>query len=67
MSSLLLSVCCLFAIFTFLTYDGVDDSYLYWLTATFIVEFAYLIAIMFGDQGSFVFDPNGDNWKRKTE
>ena len=38
-----------------------------WTTLAIIVFFALLFDLSFTDDSSFVFDPDADNWRRKTE
>jgi len=36
-------------------------------TVAVLLGFGYMIDVMFGVDLSFEFDPNADNWRRKTD
>ncbi|KAJ1417249.1 hypothetical protein B484DRAFT_365550 [Ochromonadaceae sp. CCMP2298] len=62
-------LCVLFLVMTFLTFSPEDSRsfWIYWFTAFVFVFFGYLIDVIFGAELSFVFDPNPENWRRKTD
>lgn len=67
--SILFVLMILTAIMVFLTYSPVDATnfWIYWCTAFVFVAFGYLVDVLFCAHMTFVFDPNIENWKRKTD
>jgi hypothetical protein len=44
-----------------------STAWLQWLTLVLFLFFGYVFDSMFTSAGSFMFDPDADNWRRKTE
>ena len=44
-----------------------STAWLQWLTLVIFLFFGYVFDSMFTNAGSFMFDPDADNWRRKTE
>lgn len=44
-----------------------STAWLQYTSIATILAFGYLFDIMFTDNNSFIFDPDADNWRRKTE
>lgn len=57
------------AVLIFLTYSPSDPGHfwMYWCTLLVFLVFGYLMDMMFSADMAFVFDPNPDNWRRKTD
>eukprot|EP00957_Ditylum_brightwellii_P090069 6859323-Ditylum_brightwellii.AAC.1 len=41
--------------------------WLQWTTLVIFLVFMYFFDAMFTKESSFIFDPDADNWRRKTE
>ena len=41
--------------------------WLQWLTLLIFLFFLYVFDVAFTDSSMFIFDPDADNWRRKTE
>eukprot|EP00568_Trieres_chinensis_P003622 CAMPEP_0183309000 /NCGR_PEP_ID=MMETSP0160_2-20130417/23425_1 /TAXON_ID=2839 ORGANISM="Odontella Sinensis, Strain Grunow 1884" /NCGR_SAMPLE_ID=MMETSP0160_2 /ASSEMBLY_ACC=CAM_ASM_000250 /LENGTH=76 /DNA_ID=CAMNT_0025472933 /DNA_START=56 /DNA_END=286 /DNA_ORIENTATION=- len=59
----------LFSFIAFASYHGGDGStaWLQWLTVVVFLLSTYVFDWAFTDESSFLFDPDADNWRRKTE
>ncbi|KAL7527658.1 hypothetical protein ACHAWF_002263 [Thalassiosira exigua] len=44
-----------------------STAWLQWLTLVIFLFFSYVFDVAFTDCNMFVFDPDADNWRRKTE
>ena len=44
-----------------------STAWIQYTTIAVILSFGYLFDVMFADDNSFIFDPDADNWRRKTE
>eukprot|EP00571_Detonula_confervacea_P016810 CAMPEP_0172299614 /NCGR_PEP_ID=MMETSP1058-20130122/1885_1 /TAXON_ID=83371 /ORGANISM="Detonula confervacea, Strain CCMP 353" /LENGTH=78 /DNA_ID=CAMNT_0013009125 /DNA_START=95 /DNA_END=331 /DNA_ORIENTATION=- len=44
-----------------------STAWLQWTTLIIFLVFGYLFDVMFTDSSMFMFDPDADNWRRKTE
>ena len=44
-----------------------STAWLQWLTLVIFLFFGYVFDSMFTNAGSFMFDPDADNWRRKTD
>lgn len=44
-----------------------STAWLQWTTLVIFLFFGYLFDVAFTNEGSFMFDPDADNWRRKTE
>ena len=44
-----------------------STAWLQWVTVAIFIFFGYVFDKAFTNAGSFVFDPDADNWRRKTE
>ena len=44
-----------------------STAWLQWLTLVVFLFFAYVFDVAFTDSSMFMFDPDADNWRRKTE
>ena len=64
-----------FMLITFLTFvtfasyhKGTGSTaWLQYLTITILFVFTFIFDLTFTDSSSFIFDPDADNWRRKTE
>eukprot|EP00566_Odontella_aurita_P035937 CAMPEP_0113532148 /NCGR_PEP_ID=MMETSP0015_2-20120614/3893_1 /TAXON_ID=2838 /ORGANISM="Odontella" /LENGTH=77 /DNA_ID=CAMNT_0000431067 /DNA_START=69 /DNA_END=302 /DNA_ORIENTATION=+ /assembly_acc=CAM_ASM_000160 len=58
-----------FSFITFASYHAGTGStaWLQWLTLVILITFGYIFDKSFTDDSMFVFDPDADNWRRKTE
>ena len=67
MSTFFVTLLLLAAVMTYLTYTPSDPRYfwMYWCTIIVFLFFGYLMSALFGDEMSFVFDPNPDVSKIK--
>lgn len=56
-------------IMVFLTYSPSDPRYfwMYWCTLMVFLIYGYILDMMFSADLAFVFDPNPENWRRKTD
>lgn len=54
--------------FSFASYHPGSGStqWLMWLTAVSFVAFVWIFDMLFGNDSQFIFDPDADNWRRKT-
>ena len=43
-----------------------STAWLQWLTLVVFLFFGYVFDIMFTNSSMFMFDPDADNWRRKT-
>uniref|UniRef100_A0A7S1G0F6 Uncharacterized protein n=1 Tax=Corethron hystrix TaxID=216773 RepID=A0A7S1G0F6_9STRA len=41
--------------------------WLQWTTLGVLIAFSYVFDASFSDESNFVFDPDADNWRRRTE
>ena len=59
----------LVAVITYLSYNPLDETntWISWAVTLIFLLFGYLIDMMFSDDLAFVFDPNPENWRRKTD
>lgn len=62
---LLLLVLTLFAFASYHESTG-GTGWLQWLAMTGIFFFVFVFDLMFTKQSMFVFDPDAENWRRKT-
>jgi hypothetical protein len=55
-------------LFTFASYhEGTGNTtWLMWLTAVVFVTFTLVFDCAFTSESGFIFDPDADNWRRKT-
>lgn len=58
--------------FTFVAFasyhDGTGNTgWLQWATLDVMLFFTLVFDVSFTDDSSFLFDPDADNWRRKTE
>eukprot|EP00562_Extubocellulus_spinifer_P022477 CAMPEP_0178626552 /NCGR_PEP_ID=MMETSP0698-20121128/8458_1 /TAXON_ID=265572 /ORGANISM="Extubocellulus spinifer, Strain CCMP396" /LENGTH=78 /DNA_ID=CAMNT_0020265761 /DNA_START=42 /DNA_END=278 /DNA_ORIENTATION=+ len=58
--------------FTFLAFASYHEgtgstAWLQWATLVIFLGFTYTFDASFTDESSFIFDPDADNWRRKTE
>jgi len=44
-----------------------STSWLQFTAVAVIIAFAFVFDVAFTDDSSFIFDPDADNWRRKTE
>jgi hypothetical protein len=44
-----------------------STAWLQWVTLAIMLMFAYVFDKAFTNSSMFVFDPDADNWRRKTE
>jgi len=44
-----------------------STAWLQWLSLVVLLAFSYIFDVSFTDDSMFVFDPDADNWRRKTE
>ena len=44
-----------------------STAWLQWTSVTVMVAFAFFFDFAFTDSSSFIFDPDADNWRRKTD
>ncbi|EJK58347.1 hypothetical protein THAOC_21542 [Thalassiosira oceanica] len=44
-----------------------STAWLQWLTLVIFLFFGYVFDVSFTNSSMFVFDPDADNWRRKTE
>eukprot|EP00543_Licmophora_paradoxa_P000959 CAMPEP_0202443076 /NCGR_PEP_ID=MMETSP1360-20130828/2433_1 /ASSEMBLY_ACC=CAM_ASM_000848 /TAXON_ID=515479 /ORGANISM="Licmophora paradoxa, Strain CCMP2313" /LENGTH=79 /DNA_ID=CAMNT_0049058661 /DNA_START=142 /DNA_END=381 /DNA_ORIENTATION=- len=44
-----------------------STGWLQWTTVVSMLFFLYVFDLSFTDESNFVFDPDADNWRRKTE
>lgn len=44
-----------------------STAWLQWTTIVIFLFFGYLFDVAFTNSSMFVFDPDADNWRRKTE
>jgi hypothetical protein len=44
-----------------------STAWLQWLTLVVFLFFGYAFDVMFTNSSMFMFDPDADNWRRKTE
>jgi O-antigen ligase len=53
---------------TFAAYQFNTGStmYLQWLTVVVFLGFTFVFDLMFTNDKTFLFDPDADNWRRKT-
>ena len=59
----------LFTVITFMYYNPADDT-AEWITPFVVllfIFFGFLMDMLFSDDMSFVYDPNPNNWRRKTD
>jgi len=45
----------------------INNNFFFQFTAFVFVAFGYLVDVLFCANMTFVFDPNIENWKRKTD
>eukprot|EP00527_Entomoneis_sp_CCMP2396_P009691 CAMPEP_0198137318 /NCGR_PEP_ID=MMETSP1443-20131203/840_1 /TAXON_ID=186043 /ORGANISM="Entomoneis sp., Strain CCMP2396" /LENGTH=74 /DNA_ID=CAMNT_0043798717 /DNA_START=138 /DNA_END=362 /DNA_ORIENTATION=- len=57
----------LLILFTFATYHQGSTVWLQWLSVAIILSFMMVFDFSFTNESSFMFDPDADNWRRKTE
>eukprot|EP00551_Chaetoceros_affinis_P000193 CAMPEP_0203644742 /NCGR_PEP_ID=MMETSP0088-20131115/10090_1 /ASSEMBLY_ACC=CAM_ASM_001087 /TAXON_ID=426623 /ORGANISM="Chaetoceros affinis, Strain CCMP159" /LENGTH=76 /DNA_ID=CAMNT_0050501335 /DNA_START=120 /DNA_END=350 /DNA_ORIENTATION=+ len=59
----------LFAFVAFASYHPGTGSvaWIQYTTVTIMLVFGLFFDISFTDESSFIFDPDADNWRRKTE
>jgi hypothetical protein len=55
----------LFAFASYHTGTG-GTAWLQWLTAITIVAFVFVFDVAFTNDSQFIFDPDAENWKRRT-
>mmetsp|Transcript_28949 Transcript_28949/g.37298 ORF Transcript_28949/g.37298 Transcript_28949/m.37298 type:complete len:80 (-) Transcript_28949:411-650(-) len=44
-----------------------STAWLQWLTIVVFIFFGYVFDVAFTNSSMFMFDPDADNWRRKTE
>jgi hypothetical protein len=59
----------LFTFFAFASYhpDTGSTAWMQWGTVVVILFFTFVFDLAFTDDSNFLFDPDADNWRRKTE
>eukprot|EP00549_Striatella_unipunctata_P010091 CAMPEP_0118711880 /NCGR_PEP_ID=MMETSP0800-20121206/24403_1 /TAXON_ID=210618 ORGANISM="Striatella unipunctata, Strain CCMP2910" /NCGR_SAMPLE_ID=MMETSP0800 /ASSEMBLY_ACC=CAM_ASM_000638 /LENGTH=75 /DNA_ID=CAMNT_0006616663 /DNA_START=46 /DNA_END=273 /DNA_ORIENTATION=+ len=58
--------------FTFVAFASYSEGtgstmWLQWTTLVTFIFFGLVFDMAFTDESSFIFDPDADNWRRKTE
>lgn len=63
-----LQVCLLilFIFFAFASYDPLTVTWLQWLTVSTFLTFMLVFDCAFTNESMFIFDPDANNWRRKT-
>jgi len=58
----------LFSFFTFASYhSGTGGTgWLQWLTVVSLLAFTFVFDMAFTNESQFLFDPDAENWRRKT-
>ena len=44
-----------------------STAWMQWATLVIFLGFTYVFDVVFTNESSFIFDPDADNWRRKTE
>ena len=44
-----------------------STAWLQWVTVAIFIFFGYVFDVAFTNSSMFMFDPDADNWRRKTE
>jgi hypothetical protein len=59
----------LFAFIAFAAYhEGTGSTaWIQWLTVVVLLFYTFVFDMSFSGDSTFVFDPDADNWRRKTE
>lgn len=53
-------------LFAFASYHEGSTVWLQWLTVITILAFVYVFDLAFTNDSQFIFDPDAENWRRKT-
>ena len=53
-------------LFTFASYTEGGTAWLQWLTALTLLSFMFSFDLIFSNDSQFIFDPDAENWRRKT-
>jgi predicted permease len=51
---------------TFASYHQGSTAWLQWLTVVSLLFFAFVFDLLFTTDAHFIFDPDAENWRRKT-
>jgi predicted permease len=51
---------------TFASYHQGSTAWLQWLTVVTLLFFAFVFDLLFTSDAHFIFDPDAENWRRKT-
>jgi hypothetical protein len=51
---------------TFASYHQGSTAWLQWLTVVSLLFFAFVFDLLFTSDAHFIFDPDAENWRRKT-
>jgi len=53
----------------FVNFSPMDEhnTWIYFAVLAMLTGSGYLVAVMFGQHNTFVFDPSPDNWRRRTD
>jgi hypothetical protein len=57
----------LFVTIAFASSSSPSTVWVQWTTLCVLIFFAFLFDVAFTDDSSFIFDPDAENWRRKTE
>ena len=60
------SILLLLALFTFASYSQGSVIWLQWLTAIVLLFFVFAFDVLFANESQFIYDPDAENWRRKT-
>ena len=61
-------VIALLTLFTFIAFAASgSDTWISWTIPMIFLSFGLLMDCMFSQESSFVFDPDAENWRRKTD
>ena len=56
-----------FSLVAFASYHEGSTVWLQWLTLLSMLSFMLIFDVAFMNESMFIFDPDADNWRRKTE
>jgi hypothetical protein len=64
-----ISLILFFTLIAFASYhEGTGSTaWMQWTTLVIVLFFSYVFDVAFTNQSDFIFDPDADNWRRKTE
>jgi len=53
----------------FVNFSPMDEynTWIYFAVMAMLTGSGYLVAVIFGQHNTFVFDPSPDNWRRRTD